>query len=660
MSDLALLTDSCRALLLSGRPDDARRLALDGLGRFSEATRLRHLYAVACLTLGMWAEAEPALRRVVESEPSNAQAWDHLGVALHHQRRHPEAADAFACSLSSAVGVATTWANAASNAFDGGRYGEALRCAGRALELDPGLSLALLSKGNALLALGRPLEAAACLESALEQPGAGLAERSTLALAWAECGRTDEAAHALDDILRLDPDALDARLHLAYIHYRAGRLRASLEHYRTALQRDPDNAAAWSAYLFALTHSDEVPREEVMAEHLRFGRHFDRPDALARRHDHLGKDPGRALRIGFVSGDLRDHPVARFIAPVWDTLREAGCEIRAYHSAPIEDAVSDRLRALTDGWRNVHAMDDGRLAERIERDAIDILFDLSGHTAYNRLPVFARRPAPIQISWIGYPATTGLRAIDHRFTTPLVATDPSVADAFSEGLIALSPCNRFKPLDPLPAVTPLPCLASGCFTFASFARPAKISASTVALWGRVLRLVPGARMLIGGVDDGFSRDRIDALFDAQGIARARIEYRGRVPLADYLAAHREVDLLLDTLPYSGGTTVNYGLWMGVPTLTLAPRGAQLSQRHSTGALLGAGLAAWVAASEAAYVARAVEAATVVEPLRVLRGELRARMQSAQQQRHKEDELPAVLRRLWRNWCAAGQAAAPSD
>ncbi len=651
MDELCVVTDSCRQFLLAGKPADARRLAGRALTSHPGSARLRHLYATACLSMSDWGEAETALRVVLAQDAGNAQAWDHLGVALHHQRRYGLAKDAFARSLTLAAGVATTWSNAASNAFDGGLYTEALRCAERALELDDGLAPAWLGKGNALLALARPREAAVCLERAVDLPGAGPAERSSLAMAWSECGRGDEAIEMLQGLLDAHPEQADARLNLALIHYRAGRVRAALDLYRTAIDQNPDNAAAWSAWLFALTHCDDLAPDEVFAAHRRFGQHFACASARSRRHGHLSRDPERRLRVGFVSGDLREHPVARFIAPVWRLLRAADFEIVAYHVAPFEDGASEELCALTDTWHCVHALDDDALAHRIEADAIDILFDLSGHTAYNRLPVFARRPAPVQLSWMGYPATTGLEAIDYRLVNAHALPHGEGEAWFTERLVRLQQANAFEPPTDLPAVTPLPARGHGAVSFASFARMGKVTPASVALWSAVLRALPASRMIIGGVDEVGVRDRIAALFEGEGVPAARIEFRPRMSRDDYLRAHADVDVLLDTTPYSGGTSASYGLWMGVPTIAFAPPGGPLNQRHGAGMLAEAGLAEWVAHDPDAFVERAVRACADLPALEALRHGLRARMLALRARQSRDDELPVILRRMWRAWCS---------
>lgn len=640
----------CRARLLAGDPVAAEAIAARGVRSAGAPAALGHLLGVARLAQGKWAAACEALQPVAAALPDDARVWDHLGVALQQLARHPEAAEAFARSLALAPGVASTWANAAANACDGRDYAEALRCADRALQLDPALGPALLVRGNALLALGRLGEAAACLERAVAQaPAEAPQERNSLGAVYSEAGQASRALPLLEEVVAAHPDFVPGRINLATTLYRTGRIAEALAHFEAARRLAPQDAQAWSAWLFALVHADGVGTAEVIDAHRAYGRAFERPGARA--PEGFDRDPQRPLRIGFVSADLRDHALAYFIEPVWDELVREGFSIHAYHSAAVEDERSDALRTRATVWRNVHRMGDDALDACIRNDHIDILFDLSGHTAGNRLPVFARRPAPVQVSWMGYPATTGLAAVDYRLVNAY-ASPPGRHDAhFVERLVRLRTANRFAPPESLPAVSALPALERGVFTFASFNRAAKLNASTIALWAAVLHRVPKARMLVGGVSEGVTRDGIAALFARQGIAPERIAYRPRMAMDDYLALHGEVDLLLDSRPYSGGTTISHGLWMGVPTLTLVPQDAPLHQCHGGGMLYEAGFGEWVAADEDGFVARAVAAARCPAELARTRAGLRDRLTALRERQAGECGLSAVLRRMWRARCA---------
>jgi predicted O-linked N-acetylglucosamine transferase (SPINDLY family) len=328
----------------------------------------------------------------------------------------------------------------------------------------------------------------------------------------------------------------------------------------------------------------------------------------------------------------------------------------AYANQDREDDVSERLRDLTDEWVRVERLDDDALEQRIRSDRIDILIDISGHTTGNRLPVFARRPAPIQVAWFGYPGTTGLTSIDYRFLRRPDDRDRTLDRYFTEKLVRFR--NRsFQPDARAPEVNPLPALARGELMFGSFNRPSKISEATVDLWSRVLHAVPGSRMRIVGVDADQTRQKLEASFQRNGIAKERLEFRGRLPMADYLAMHHEVDVVLDCFPYTGGTTIHQALWMGVPVLTLA--GTTMQQSQGAGILGHLGLSDWAPASETEYVDKARRASADLQGLDRLRQGLRSAMSDALRggEAALDVELNTALRSIWKRWCAGEPPAA---
>jgi predicted O-linked N-acetylglucosamine transferase (SPINDLY family) len=287
----------------------------------------------------------------------------------------------------------------------------------------------------------------------------------------------------------------------------------------------------------------------------------------------------------------------------------------------------------------------------IRNDRIDILFDLSGHTARNRLGVFARKPAPLQVSWIGYPGTTGLSSMDYRFVDAVVAPPGRFDDQFTEQLAYLPCMSVFDRPDDLPDVAPAPLPARGHPTFGSFNRINKLGERTVALWSKVMHRVADARLLVGALPDVAMQDEFRRRFAAHGVDPARLEFRPRLALRDYLDLHGEVDLLLDTLPFSSGTTANFALWMGVPTLTFA--GDSIAQRLGATRMAAAGLDAFVAESERDYVDLAAAWAQRSAELAGIRAALRARMEriAAVQPGQVADVMQQRLREMWRRWCA---------
>jgi protein O-GlcNAc transferase len=321
-----------------------------------------------------------------------------------------------------------------------------------------------------------------------------------------------------------------------------------------------------------------------------------------------------------------------------------------YHNNVAEDAVSARLRRLARQWHAVAGMDDAQLSGLILGEGIDILFDLSGHTAGNRLPVFARKPAPVQVSWLGYPATTGVAAVDYywadRFLAPPGLDDPY----FTEKIVRLPAVSRFLPEHDAPPLNPLPARSKGYFTFASFNRASKLSHAVVMLWARVLQAVPHSRLLLGALDNESMRGELLRQFAENGIPAGRMILHLRTDKQSYLRLHHEVDLLLDTFPYSGGTTSAHALWMGVPTLTMT--GASLSSRQSATLLLHADLPGFIAKDESEFVALAAAWPERLEELDGIRASLRARIADSPMfdvaMIARGAERAATM--MWQRWC----------
>jgi predicted O-linked N-acetylglucosamine transferase (SPINDLY family) len=330
------------------------------------------------------------------------------------------------------------------------------------------------------------------------------------------------------------------------------------------------------------------------------------------------------LRIAFVSGDLRNHPVGYFLENVLAHWKGEEMAVTAYSNHPACDDLTARLQATVTTWRDISGLNDDEAAGLIEADQIDVLIDLSGHTAYNRLPMFARRVAPVQVSWLGYWASTGVPAIDHVIADPISVPAPHRLQ-FTENVWYLPStrlCFSAPTTAETAAVSELPASRNGYVTFGSFQRVTKINDGVVRLWAEVLAAVPQSllRLQSAQLGDASARSRLLARFAANGVDASRLQLFGPDTRSAYLAAHAEVDILLDTHPHSGATTTCEALWMGVPTVTLA--GKTLLSRQSASLLTCAGLADWVAADEAGYVECAVRQARDQAGLSLLRAVLR--------------------------------------
>lgn len=608
------------------------------------------LFGVSFLSRGRTLEAITPLERACELLPRNEAIWDNLGVANFHIGRHETAAICYERSLAISPNRFTTLVNAASNAAALGRFADSEYFALAALRIEPNSAEGYLNLGNAQAELGRYANAMDSYMQALNlrpnMPDALLSQGALLE----RMGRDKEAIKVLHRGLEINPDYWQAYVNLAKAHSNRGEATEAIENYRRAIRINPGATQAYSSMLMMMLHADALDPDFVFREHLGFGKACEN---LAKTlwQPHLNaRNPGKRLKVGFVSGDLRAHVAAYIIEPLWRCLDRCLVEMVAYHSYPHEDEVSARLKPLVDGWHNVFGISDDALADRIRMDQIDILVDLSGHTAHNRLPLFARKPAPVQIAWLGYPGTTGLSAIDYRIITSFSAYADKLHAQFSERLVYL-PCSApFQPMLNAPGVSELPALKRGHVTFANFNRPNKIGARAIALWCRVLNAIPNARMLIGAVNHEELKASLTERFGRFGISSKRLDFCPPLELHDYLALHHEVDIILDTFPYAGGVTSMHALWMGVPVLTLL--GQTMQERMGAAVLGKANLHDWAVESEEDYLQKATAAVDDLASLATLRGSLRTRMRDnlAGQPEHVARCFEAAFRMMWQRWC----------
>jgi predicted O-linked N-acetylglucosamine transferase (SPINDLY family) len=409
---------------------------------------------------------------------------------------------------------------------------------------------------------------------------------------------------------------------------------------------------AHSNLLFCLNHSETLSAQALFAEHRRFADRFEAPLRANWPQHNNSRNPERCLQVGFVSGDLRKHPVAQFLEPALAQLAQyPQLSLHAYYNHTIEDSVSQRLRGYLTHWHSIAGLSDAALAQKIREDGIDILYDLSGHTAKNRLLTFARKPAPLQVSWIGYPGTTGLSAMDYYQSDRFLFPDGRFDDQFIEKIVRLPAASAFLPSKDAPPVNALPALSNGYMTFGSFNRLSKISRSVVALWAQLLRALPDSRMLLGAMPQDGQNQTLIEWFAQEGIARERLDFHVRSDMERYLGLHHQVDICLDTFPYNGGTTTFHALWMGVPTLTLA--GHTLAGWAGASILRHVGLEAFAAHDAADFVQKGLSWAGNLAALSDIRTGLRERYaKSARgQPAVVAASMERALRIMWQRWCA---------
>ena len=471
-----------------------------------------------------------------------------------------------------------------------------------------------------------------------------------------QAGKLDEAAAACRAAIALRPNDADAHNNLGNVLRLQGLPQEAVAAHRRALEINPDFVAAHSNLLLGMHYVPGVTLAQLAAAHGEWDARHGRPrPGDWRPHANL-RDPERRLRLGFVSRDFTCHPVGVFLVRCLENLDRGGCETVCYSDVVQPDFITARLKVAVSGWHDVAQLSHAQLAAQIRADGIDILFDLAGHTSGNRLPALALKPAPIQITWIGYVGTTGLRAMDY-ILADCREIPPEQEEFYREKVLRMP--HGYVCYDPpgdAPPVGPLPAMYAGVVTFGSFNNPGKITSAVIALWAEVLRRVPNSRLLLKyrGMNDEGVRRRYQMQFADRGIAPDRIEMQGWLGHEDLLGQYNRVDLGLDPFPYSGGATTCEALWMGVPVITCP--GETFAGRHSLTHLSGVGLTTTVAQDHEQYVAIAAALAGDLAGLATLRANLRQQMAASPlcNGRQFANDLSAILRKVWRQWCAGEQ------
>jgi protein O-GlcNAc transferase len=600
---------------------------------------------------GRFLEMERAARLMVEQDPNSGLAWKALSASLLAQGRSDLNALQRASQLLPADPEAC---NNLGNALrEYGRFDEAVGSYRRALELNVYFAEAHCGLGVCLLELGLPDNAIVSYRRALEINSSYAMAHNNLGNALSDIGQFDEAMASYRRALEIAPDFVMAHNNLGNALWKTGQLQEADAKYRRAIQLMPDYAEAHTNLLMALQFMPTIGRDDMFAAHLQFGRQFEsalKPHWIQHTNS---RDPRKRLRIGYVSGDFRMHAVAYFIEPVLANHDKSQVEVFCYTNSTKHDAITDRLRTAVDHWLPCLAMSDIELADRIRADGIDILVDLSGHTANNRLLTFARKPAPIQVTYLGYPNTSGLTAIDYRLTDDY--TEPRSGDAdqyYTEKLLRLSNSVWcYRPHDQMPEITLLPALQNGYLTFGSFNNVNKVGLESITLWAKLLRALPTSRLIVATVTEGEIRTRLKREFAEYGVAEDRIDFCGKLHTQEFLNKMQEVDVTLDPFPVNGATTTCESLWLGIPVLTLV--GDRFLSRAGLSVLNAARLPEFAASTEEAYIEAAKSLANDLPQLAKLRAGMREQLKTTpllDQQRFTRN-LENTYREIWHRYVA---------
>jgi protein O-GlcNAc transferase len=660
-------------LLAQGRTVEAEAAARKALDLHPTLAGAAHNLGLALRAQGRYAEAETALRQSLDREPNNANTWNNLAAVLEQLHQLPEAV----ISLERAVQLrpdfalarenlrrlraVPTIASSATQENNRGvkllaerRYAEAETAFRRALLLDPQLppeatyNLALALKGQGKLAEAETL----FLRVLSRLPNWSRCQLSLADLYFTQ-RRLSDAETAYRRAAALAPtDGESLNSLAANVLNNQGRIDEARATYRQALARQPGHALCHSNLLLNEQYAPEVTPAGLAEAHAYWECLHAAPLRSTWRPFAHDADPERPLRLGFVSGDFSYHPVGIFLAPVLEHLDRNQWVTVCYASQHTADDLTRRLMRSACLWRGAADLSDEALTEQVRADQIDLLLDLSGHTGRNRLLTFARRPAPVQLTWMGYVGTTGLAAIDYliadRYHVPS-GSEPHLREQvlrLPDGYLCYEPPPYAPPVGPLPAQV------QGRVTFGSFNNTAKLNPEVVACWAEILRRVPGAHLVLKyhWLSDPGARQRFREQFGAAGIDPDRLEMHGSTSHVEQLALYNQVDVALDPFPYAGGLTTCEALWMGVPVVT-AP-GRTFAGRHSLSHMTNAGFTDTIAPDRAGYVEQAVTLAHDLPKLAGWRAGLRERMRTSPlcDLPRFVAHLSAALRQVWRSWC----------
>lgn len=576
--------------------------------------------ALGYLQSGNLKEAAHIFKKILKVQPNNVSALHFTGLICYQQKDYDSAIKYIRKALLFGPDYVDAYNNLGIVLQEIGRLDEAIPCYRKAIQLNPNFDRAYYNLGTAL--------------------------KDT----W----HIDEAIHQYQKAIQLNPNLFEAYNNLGLAFQDQGRQEDAEAYYRKALQIKPDFALCYSNLLLLMNYNSRHDAQSVFSEHLRFAERIAAPLSFSiLPHRNTCAVP-RRLRIGYVSPDFRRHSVNYFIEPVLASHNHDQFEIFCYSDVLRPDTVTERLQKYSDHWRSILGLSDEDVSNMIRNDRIDILVDLAGHTGYNRMLVFARKPAPIQITWLGYPNTTGLKNMDYRIVD--THTDPpELTDSFcSEKLIRLPHCFLcYLPDEESPDVKILPVTQNGYITFGSFNYFPKVSVETADAWAAILQSVPDSRLIMKArnFSDSAVCQSAKEMFSQRGISPDRIDLLSiKLSFAEHLDMYNQIDISLDTFPYNGTTTTCESLLMGVPVIALA--GDTHASRVSMSILLNIGLPWLVSGNAQEYIGNAILLANDIPKLMVLRKTLRNRMMNSVLCDAGQFTLglESTYRQIWEEWC----------
>lgn len=627
---------------------------------YRQALAMKADYFEAYFNLGCVLQAQNQLetaahnyRCAIALKADCAEAHSGLGNVLNAQGELDAAVECYARALLLKPDFAAVHGNLGTTLQAQGKLEAAMSSYQKALSLTPDNAVLYSNLGNVLQMLDKFDNAIEHYQYALSINPKDAEVCSNMGRAFYEQNKLDMAFNCFQQALLINPNRVETHNLLGNTLKQQGKPDESRQYFERAIELDPGYAIAHNSLLLTLQYSSAIGLQELHDLHLRYGAQFE-PELASLRYTHENlRDPGKRLKIGYVSPDLREHAVAYFMEPVLARHDKSRFEVYCYASHGVHDAVSARIQATAEHWIPCLGLSDAQLAQRIHADGIDILIDLAGHTAGNRLLAFARKPAPVQVTFLGYPGTTGLSAMDYRITD-VHAEPPGMTEQWNVEQLWRLPevfcCYGPHPQSPAVIDHP-PFEDNGYVTFGCFNNYAKVTDPVIALWARILEQVPTARLMleIRGLDNAQFKAQVQARFAALGIAGERLLLIPQEKKNQFVLYNR-IDIALDPFPCNGGTTSFDTLWMGVPFVTLA--GSHFTSRMGVSILRNGGLEQLVAGSAEDYVMIASNLAQDRDELKRLRQNLRARIQASplMDMARFTTHLEQAYRQMWQLWC----------
>lgn len=632
----------------------------EAIANFNQALTLDPNHLEAHYNLGnlsrhqqQWSQAAQHYRQYLALDPHDATVHHYLGSVLLSQGQISEAVKCYQQALALTPNVAEINHSLGYALAELGKFSQAVDYYQRALALTPNNAQIHKSLGDVFRIQGRWKPAIVAYQQALTLNPNDAGTYNNLGTTFNQTGNLNKATQCFHKALQLAPNFLEAGSNLASSLLYQGFIQPAIAHYQQILAKQPQ-ALTYSNLLLALHYLVDIDLTTLFSAHQQFNQQYVTPLATTIQSPWPDRHEQRRLKIGYLSSDFHKHSVAYFIEPILAQHDHEQFEIICYYHGTTTDKVTRRLQKLADQWINCAGWSDEVLTETIRQAAIDILVDLGGHTNQNRLLVLARQPAPVQITYLGYPSTTGLTVIDYRITDHYVDPEGKTESFNTEQLLRM-PNSYFcyRPDDDSPPINPLPALKKQHITFGSFNNYAKLNASILAIWAQVLQRVPTAKLLVKArsLNDPDTRQRLKQELAALGIDSGRLIL---VNYADSTAAHlkyyHQVDIALDSYPYNGATTTCEALWMGVPVVTLV--GERHTARMGLSILSAVGLTELIADTPASYVKICVKLTNNINYLQQLRASLRNQLLTSPllDEKNFTRHLEVAYRQVWQRWC----------